>query len=324
MHRSAADLVEQDSGLTISKEIIGLLGGQIGVESEIGEGSTFWFDIPVRAVAAPIESVSKETPAGLEPLAPRRILVVEDNKVNQQIALRFLKRLGQSADVAADGAEAVRMADDFIYDIILMDMQMPVMDGIQAASEIRNGTGPNVKTTIIAMTANASDDDRQACYNAGMDGFESKPISLMRFHAIIAAVEPCEPATSQPELPLQMPIIAVRREPAVSSPSICESGLDPARREELVEALGEELFQEIIESFFNDARDLLGDIANAMKSEDAEKADAALHTLKGAAANVGFKSVAELAQKMRENDAASENFERLNSLIADQQRLLAA
>jgi two-component system, sensor histidine kinase len=102
------------------------------------------------------------------------------------------------------------------------------------------------------------------------------------------------------------------------------SGLDPARKAELVDALGEEIFDELLESFFNDARDLLADAAASLNSDDTAEWDKALHTLKGAAANVGFKHVAELAQQLREEKLNRDRFEILTAMVANQQRHLAA
>lgn len=293
-------------GLTISKEIAERLGGQMGVESEIGKGSTFWLEMRIEATAAPEIAPPGERPTGLAALGALKVLVVEDNKVNQQLALRFLERLGQKADVAENGAEAVEAASQKPYDVILMDMQMPVMNGIEAAKAIRAGHGPNRTAPIIAMTANASDEDRDACRDAGMDGFEPKPITLARLHGVLARVA---------ERSGSLPSLTVEREETASPAS--GDGIDAARKAELVEVLGEEVFEELVASFFADADALMHDYRQARLSGNVGEADKALHTLKGAAANVGFKAVAEIAQAIREAPEADiEKSERLAALLA--------
>lgn len=290
-------------GLTISKEIANRLGGTLGVESEVGIGSTFWLELRVEPTEAPDVVAPSERPTGLAPLPRLKILVVEDNKVNQQIALRFLGRLGQDADLAADGAAGVAEAAARHYDLILMDMQMPVMDGIRAARTIRAGSGPNRRTPIVAMTANASDEDRQACMDAGMDGFEAKPISLNRLHAVLSGRTP------------QFLDATVTAPGDAAKPA--GDGIDPARRAELVDALGEDIFAELVDSFLSDAGALLSEYAAAQAEGNAAEADKALHTLKGAAANVGFKMVAETAQALRTAPSDTRQSERLSALIAE-------
>jgi CheY-like chemotaxis protein len=106
-----------------------------------------------------------------------RLLVVEDNRVNQKVAAHLLERLGCHVEIAANGEEGVRMAQSGKFDILLMDCQMPVMDGFKATAEIRRREGTNAHTTIVAMTANALAEDRERCLQAGMDDYISKPIN---------------------------------------------------------------------------------------------------------------------------------------------------
>ena len=292
-------------GLTISKEIADRLGGRMGVESEKGKGSTFWLEMRIDPAEAPEVPAPSERPTGLEPLGALKVLVVEDNKVNQQLALRFLERLGQVADLATNGLEAVEAASKTAYDVILMDMQMPVMDGIEAARAIRAGGGPCRATPIIAMTANASDDDRDACREAGMEGFEPKPITLKRLHAVLASVANRTETSPTPTTA-----------PYSEMPQAVDDGIDPARKAELIEVLGEEVFEELVASFFSDADTLMRDYRTARAAGNDPEADKALHTLKGAAANVGFKAVAEIAQAIRRGPQTQDKSDQLAALLA--------
>lgn len=294
-------------GLTISKEIAARLGGEIGVESAPGEGSTFWLQVRVERADAPAPVAQAPQPADLAPLPPLTVLVVEDNKVNQQIALRFLDRLGQKADLATDGHLAVAQANRQRYDLILMDMQMPEMDGIEAARIIRAGDGPNRTTPIVAMTANASDADRDACMEAGMDGFEPKPVTLPRLHAVLSRHATRPQSAAEPQAASEL-----------------AGGLDPARKDELVAALGQDLFDDLVASFFDDAGVLLADYAEALSADRPAEADRALHTLKGAAGNVGFGVIAETAQSLRAQPIDPAGLARLRAMVAASRQQLAA
>jgi PAS domain S-box-containing protein len=164
-------------GLAISKRLVDLMGGKIWVESEQGKGSIFSFTIEAEVDRGlPVES---EIPAqSVENLAeqhPMRILVAEDVPSNQKVLVEMLKRMGYRADMAADGIEVLQALERQPYDLILMDVKMPEMDGITAAKEIRR-LWPNKRPKIVAITAYAMEGDRGKCLEAGMDGYISKPV----------------------------------------------------------------------------------------------------------------------------------------------------
>ena len=198
-------------GLAISRQLVELLGGEIGVGSEPGKGSKFWFtasfgkskrpstaaragnqpDSALHPTPAPrVAAVKSQTGTAQRATGPAlvskgppsqksmRILLAEDNEINQRIALRLLQKLGLSADAVVNGREAVEALEKRRYDLVLMDCQMPDMDGFEATAVIRQREGGSRHQTICALTANAMDGDRERCLAAGMDNYISKPLGL--------------------------------------------------------------------------------------------------------------------------------------------------
>jgi signal transduction histidine kinase/HAMP domain-containing protein/ActR/RegA family two-component response regulator len=182
-------------GLAISKRLAEAMGGTMWAESEgIGRGSTFHITIATRAAAAdavPIDAISGPGSHDLDPEQasrhPLRILLVEDNAVNQKLALRLLSQMGYRADVAANGLEAVEAVERQPYDVVLMDVQMPEMDGLEATRIIVERVDVARRPWIVAMTANAMDGDREICIAAGMQGYISKPIRVEELAATLLA-----------------------------------------------------------------------------------------------------------------------------------------
>ena len=177
-------------GLAIARELVELMGGAIGAESEPGHGSTFWFEVEL---AAPLASTATPTPhprtlgtAESGRTDSPLVLVAEDSQINQIVAVRALERCGCRALVVRTGVEAIEALAAQRYDAVLMDCQMPDMDGYEATAELRRREGTARHTPVIAMTAHAMDGDRQRCLDAGMDDYLTKPMRYADLAATLA------------------------------------------------------------------------------------------------------------------------------------------
>jgi signal transduction histidine kinase/CheY-like chemotaxis protein len=161
-------------GLSISKSLVELMGGQIGVSAVVGAGSTFWFTLRL-----PMDRMEAPAPRAQEPVVRLeggwRVLVAEDNPVNQRVARKLLERIGCTVDVASNGKEALAMWEKQQYDVLFLDCQMPEMDGYETAACIRKRENGKRHIPIVAITAHAMAGDREICLRAGMDDFLAKP-----------------------------------------------------------------------------------------------------------------------------------------------------
>ena len=185
-------------GLAISKRLAEAMGGTMWAESTgiPGEGSTFHLTIATLAAREQLTPSTAPGPGSLDldpghaDRHPLRILLVEDNVVNQKLATRMLSRMGYEADIAANGLEAIEAVERQSYDLVLMDVQMPEMDGIEATRKIVGNTPLETRPWIVAMTANAMDGDRERCIEAGMNGYIAKPIRVQELVAAILGAPP--------------------------------------------------------------------------------------------------------------------------------------
>lgn len=185
-------------GLAISKRLVEIMGGKIWFDSEEGKGSTFHFTVPVEASSLHLQSV-EESPvkaqggsqfnAQSKVCSNMRILLAEDNVVNKKVMQQMLKKLGYETDLAANGIEVLEALKKQKYDLVLMDIQMPEMDGLEAATQIRRTLTENERPVIIALTACAMEGDRERCLDAGMDGYISKPVKMEDLGAALKNVK---------------------------------------------------------------------------------------------------------------------------------------
>ncbi|MBC7906115.1 MAG: response regulator, partial [Rhodospirillaceae bacterium] len=171
-------------GLAISKRLVELMGGEIGVDSEIGRGSRFWFTLPFDDADGPV--LLAAPPVLVPATRPLAVLLAEDNAVNRIVAERVLGKAGHVVTTVEDGAQAVKAMAEGRFDVVLMDVHMPEMDGFEATRRIRALSGPAARTPIIALTANVLAGDMERCVDAGMDSYLAKPFKPAELLACVA------------------------------------------------------------------------------------------------------------------------------------------
>jgi CheY-like chemotaxis protein len=234
-----------------------------------------------------------------------RVLVVEDNSTNQLVAVGILAHLGWSADVAADGLAAIAAVEQLRYDAVLMDCQMPNMDGYTCTAEIRRREGTNQRVPIIAMTASAVTGDRERCLAAGMDDYVAKPVTPEDVDEVLTRWITTSDSVSKP--PPQRQI-----EPDVNrGDNVVQSGSQPTVDLERVDVLRKigtppgELLTRMVDAFVVEFPNNLAELRDAATNMNGAVITQAAHRLKGAAANLGATSIAELCAAL-EQAAASD------------------
>ncbi|HVW02915.1 MAG TPA: response regulator [Planctomycetaceae bacterium] len=252
---------------------------------------------PLQYVAA----VEKDEGAAKEaPVARLNILLAEDNPVNQKLAVRLLEKQGHHVALANDGREALALLDQNNFDLVLMDVQMPNLDGFETTAEIRQREAhAGGHLPILAMTAHAMKGDRERCLAAGMDGYVSKPIQPAELRAEIAALMAAK--ASAPAAPVTPPA------PVGAAPTEPSNGQVFDREEALRHAGGElELLQELAAVFLKESPRMLTELRDAVAARDAQRVNRAAHTLKGAVATLGAPAARDLAFQLEQLGAKGE------------------
>jgi PAS domain S-box-containing protein len=254
-----------------------------------------------RSVLKPTEATGVQFDAVMGQRLPLHILLAEDNTVNQKLALRLLEHMGYRADIVANGLEAVEALQRQSYDVILMDVQMPEMDGLEASRAIHEGWPTEQRPHIIAMTANAMHGDREECLAAGMDDYLTKPIQIKALQEALERAGIWVKRRTAPPQPLQ-------ELPGVAPPTADDGrqeeaapALDPAVLAELRQFQGEgesDIVQELAEAFQFETPPLLEALHEAVAKEQPEKLKRAAHNLKGSSNNLGARTMAALSAEL--------------------------
>lgn len=298
-------------GLGIARRIVTAMDGEIGVESTVDEGSLFWVRLPLQSIAAPTAIAA--SPDRPDRQLQREILVVEDNAINRQVVGEMLRNDGHNVTEATDGLMGVQMAEDRLFDVILMDISMPVMDGRQATREIRNGSGKSRDVPIIALSANVMAKDIALLREDGMDGFLGKPLLRDDLRKTLSKLD----NLGQTRLSDRAP--AITTDPAI---------IDPLVNSEVRESLGGDAYSEIMERFCREADDLLAWIADLSQSPDTHPEIAAqCHKIAGTAAVFGaleFRNTLLGAENAARDGAADQVRLCLDALVQVWSRTRAA
>ena len=272
---------------------------------------------PVR-VQARKGTKSSTFDAGMARKQPLRILVAEDNAINQKLALAVLERLGYRADVAANGVEALHALERQAYDVVLMDMQMPEMDGLEATRRLRQDLLPAQQPHVIAMTANAMQSDREECLRAGMDDYISKPVRIEALVQALSAARPLEGLRVEMVAdPVSEPVPESDNQESPGAAAQAPSVLDSAALEKLQATLGGDFASLVllIEAFLEETPKWMDELRRCLEAGDAPGVRRAAHTLKSNGTDFGAQDFAELSRRL-EAEARENRLQNAGELVA--------
>jgi CheY-like chemotaxis protein/HPt (histidine-containing phosphotransfer) domain-containing protein len=263
--------------------------------------------LKVKPSSEQIATLSTSTLPSLDPhLAerhPLQILLAEDNRVNQQVALSLLEQLGYRADVVGNGIEVLEALHRQAYDVVLMDVHMPLMDGLAATKRICMEMPRAERPRIIAMTANAMQGDRQECLDAGMDDYISKPFRMAQ---VVEALKKCQPISgvSTQESSLEISSFGQQTKdnfPLSTKQVVGDTSIDREILQEFCQTLGENsshILTKLIDCYLEDAPKLLEEMITGVEQRDAIALNHASHTLKSSSAALGATNLANLCKKI--------------------------
>lgn len=272
-------------GLSICKSLVLLMNGDIGVESVVGEGSTFWFEVPLRETPA-IEEIDESSEPFAEDHGEWQVLLAEDYEINRIIISDMLETLGAKVDLAFNGEEALTRCTQKKYDLIFMDCDMPVLNGIEATRRLRELYGPDLP--IVAISAHAFVREVQDCYDVGMNDFVNKPVKMTRLSEVLkkwAGKNASEIAE-----------LARRAEPALPKP-----------RAEIEKSVAKEWFKKdrekglkFVRLTLKDSDSLKDDLLGAAESGDFDRLASAAHALKSVSAQAGGMALSLICQEIEQ------------------------
>ncbi|OHE10096.1 MAG: hypothetical protein A2513_08345 [Sulfurimonas sp. RIFOXYD12_FULL_33_39] len=305
-------------GLSICKSLVELMDGSIGVESELGKGSAFYFDVKLGFEEnnrhAMDESRSKEllTPSNIniaKSIGGAIVLVVDDNHQNQEITKELLEKVGVKADIASNGAEALEKIKEREYDAVLMDCQMPVMDGYEATKILREDERFK-EIPILAMTANSMQSDKEHCFFVGMNDVITKPVDIKNFYGVLLEwVKPKNPASKFEQ--------KVQKYSHVELDKLEIEGMDIQKALLRVQGDDEILFN-MLKRFSNSQKDTIQIAVKDLKTGNVEDATREIHTLKGLCGNLEAQYLYTKLQTLEhELKSSNQNIDLINFMILD-------
>ncbi|MBN1008456.1 ATP-binding protein [Amphritea pacifica] len=289
-------------GLAISRQLVEMMGGLIDFSSEPGRGTTFWFGLTLAKTDAQPESEPSELQLpGDREVIEGHILLVEDHPVNQEYALQALKGLGVRVDLAANGVQALKMISENDYQLVLMDCQMPEMDGYQATAEIRKQEQAEQRAhlPIIALTANAMSDDRQRCLDAGMDDYLAKPFGKKQIAHILRHWLP-QGVTEDSRAGLTD---YVAGETLLNDREfqLDKAVIDEGVISQLIEMDANGAFlRKIIDAYLEKSPDDIKRLKQALAAQDGQMLRVAAHSFKSSSYNLGAMTLAELCKALEQ------------------------